>query len=182
MVSTPSITKMNCHECGRLIEVDSHFCQYCGHELPGEEKKVEIEREIASRTKPAVPIIGGLLVIFSSIFVFITIWIVRDMRGETIVRYVSSYYWPDWFLGILAIFGVVGIIGGLSAIMRLSQTLAIIGGILSTFGLGWIIGVVGLVLIAASGKEFRSAVSDFTEPPEAIDSRALEKSTFGWRP
>ena len=170
--------------CGRLIDVESHFCLYCGHGHPGEVRRTDLEREIATRQGPVLPVIGGILIIVSSIFIYVTIWLVLDERDTTGHDWVLSLLedWPDWFLGILAVYGFVGIIGGMSAILRRSQSMAIAGGILSSFGIGMAIGIIGLALVAASEKEFTSVLSDSTESGKEIDSRTLEKSTFGWRP
>jgi len=184
MGSLPTPGMMNCHECGRLIDEESQFCQYCGHELPSEERKTEQERESAAEEKSELPMIGGSLIILSSIFIFVTVGLVLDHRGNSEQEWVGSLLiadWPNWLLGLLAVFGVVGIIGGISAIARKSQELAIVGGLLSSFGIGMVIGVIGLALVAVSEDEFDSAISDYTDLPEEIDSRALEKPGFGWR-
>lgn len=183
MGSLPTPGMMNCHECGRLINEESQFCQYCGHELPSEERKTEQERESAAQEKSELPMIGGLLIILSSILIFVTIGLVLDQRGNSEQEWVGSLIadWPDWFLSLLAIFGVVGIIGGISAIARKSQELAIVGGLLSSFGIGMAIGVIGLALVAVSEDEFDSAISDYTVHSEEIDVRALEKTGFGVR-
>jgi hypothetical protein len=183
MGSLPTPRMMNCHECGRLIDEESQFCQYCGHELPSEELKTEQEREAAAEQRSELPMIGGSLIILSSIFIFVTIWLVLDQRGNSEQEWIGSLIadWRNWFLGLLAVFGVVGIIGGISAVARKSQGLAILGGLLSSFGIGMVIGVIGLALVAVSEDEFQSAISDYTDLPEEIDSRALEKPGFGWR-
>jgi len=173
----------NCLECGRQIDEESHFCQYCGRELPGEEEKVEEEREFGARGKTELPVIGGILIIISSVFVFITVMLVLHQRESNSQEWFGGLIsdWPDWFLAILVIFGVIGIIGGLSSMARKSQALGIVGGIFSSFGVGGAIGVVGLALVAAAEHEFRSALSDYTEPSEMIDSSSFEKPGFGWR-
>jgi len=183
MVSSSMAGMMNCHECGRLIDEDSHFCQYCGREPPGEEKKKEEEREIAAEEKSELPMIGGFLIIISSAFVFLTIWLILDQRGNGQQEWFGTLFanWPDWFLGLLAIFAVMGIIGGISSITRKSQALAIAGGVLSSFGIGMAIGVIGLALVAISEEEFDSALSDYAGISEEIDSKTLDKPGFGWR-
>lgn len=183
MSSVPALSKVNCGECGRLIGAESHFCQYCGRGLPGEEERIEKERETALRERPEMPVIGGALVFISSIFIFVTISLVLDQRHETQQEWLGSLLsdWPDWFLVILAVFGILGIVGSFAAMTRTSQALAIAGGVLSCFGIGMVIGIVGLTLIAASENEFKSALSDLTEPQEEIDDRVLEKPGFGRR-
>jgi len=183
MSSMPAQTSTNCSECGRLIDVESHFCLYCGHELPGEEEKTDLEREVATREKPGLPILGGSFIIASSVFLFVTLYLVMDLENEPSDWWAHSVLdvWPDWLIWLMAIFGIVGIIGGISAMARRSQTLAIVGGLLSSFGIGMVLGIIGLALVAASEKEFKSALTDFTEPQEGIDSRTLDKSTLGWR-
>jgi len=183
MVSSSMAGMINCHECGRPIDEESHFCQYCGHELPGEEKKKDEEREIAAEEKTELPVIGGFLIIMSSIFVFLTIWLILDQRDNSQKEAFGTLFadWPDWFLGLLAIFAVMGIIGGISSIMRKSQALAIAGGVLSSFGIGMAIGVIGLALVAISEEEFDSALSDYSAISEEIDPRTLDTLGFGWR-
>jgi len=183
MGSSPMPGMINCHECGMPIDEESHFCQYCGHELPGEERKKDEERESAAEEKSALPVIGGFLIIISSIFIFLTIWLTLDQRGNSQQEWIWTLIadWPDWFLGLLAIFAIVGIIGGISSITRKSQALAIAGGVLSSFGIGMAIGVLGLVLAAVSEEEFDSALSDYAGIPEEVDRRALNKPGFGVR-
>lgn len=183
MVSSSTARMANCHECGRPIDEESHFCQYCGHELPGEEKKKDEEREIAAEEKTELPVIGGFLIIISSMFMFLTIWLVLDQRGNDQQEWIWILIadWPDWFLGLLAIFAITGVLGGISSIMRKSQALAIAGGVLSSFGIGMAIGVVGLALVAISEDEFESALSDYSAISEEVDSRTLNTLGFGWR-
>ena len=112
MGSSAMVKMMNCHECGRPIEEESHFCQYCGHELPGEEQKKEDERETAGLERPDLPIIGGVFIIISSLSIFFTIWLVLNQRNATSQEWIGALLanWPDWYLGLLGIFGVIGII------------------------------------------------------------------------
>jgi len=181
--SIPLTGMTNCHECGRLVNQESHFCQYCGHDLPSEERKRETELENSRRQRPELPIIGGVLVIISSVFIFVSIWLVLHQRDSSSQEWIGGLLanWPDWYLGLLTIFGIVGIIGGLSSMARKSQELAIAGALLSCFGIGMAIGVIGLALIAVSEDEFKSSLSDHTERPEDIESRALNRPGFGWR-
>lgn len=183
MDSVPTRALTHCGECGRAIGQESHFCKYCGHVLPDEERKKVDELETALRRRPELPIIGGVFIIISSVFIFITIALVLHQRELSSQEWLGGLLsdWPDWYLGLIAIFGIVGMVGGVSALARRSQMLSVAGGILSCFGIGMVIGLIGLALVAASEDEFSSSLSDYTEHPGEIDSRALDGPGFGWR-
>jgi len=184
MESSPMPGKINCSECGRLIDGESEFCQFCGFAVPDEEKKKETERELAAEEESFLPILGGILIIISSVMLFATTLIIGNIREN----YAGDIWivdalldWPEWAMVILMGFAVVGMFGGISAMLRKSQVFALVGGTLSCFGFGFAIGVVGLLLVAVSEDQFGSQLSDLTELPGTIEDRTLEKPGFGWR-
>jgi len=181
--SSIGLNVVRCDECGRIVDKDSYFCQYCGDEIVGDEDLVA-ERRSAEEEKSFMPVLGGILMVVSAFFVFWTIVLINDY-GD---RYMGDVWllhfmgrWPDWSLIVLGFFGVAAILGGVSAIMRKSQVAAVFGGMLSVFGLGFPIGLVGLLMVAVSGDKFESRLSDLTEMPEEIEEGGLQKSALGWR-
>ncbi len=180
MESSSSPRLVNCEECGRVIEEDSHFCQYCGHEKAGEEAKVEEERLTSQMEKPLLPFAGGVLIIVASILLFYTVLISRSGSEDGRVSWylTTVYAWPVWFQLLMAISGVMGLIGGISALLRRSQVIALIGAALSTLGIGAPLGLIGLLLVAVSEHQFASELADFTRPVETIETRRIEGMEF----
>ena len=167
----------NCEQCGRVIEEESRYCQYCGYEKPGEETKVVEERRRVQIETPLLPVAGGLLIIISSMLLFYTVWVSRSgPPGEGVSSWFLGviYSWPVWYQTLMVVSGIMGVIGGLSAIFKRSQVIALIGAGLSGLGIGAPLGLIGLLLVAMSEHQFDSELADFTMPVETIKTRRIE--------
>lgn len=154
---------VNCGECGRLNEPAARHCQYCGNVL--------IRRQsVPQRLSTPMPIVGGLLLIASTV---LTLW------GIVIGLNEDGYFWdyysllgfiglPDWLLLVHGVLAVLGLVGGFSAIMRKHFGLAFVGGLCGAIGLGIGVGVAGLIFIVVSSEEFESRgfMQEPTSAPE----------------
>lgn len=171
----------NCEECGRVIEEDSHFCRFCGREKTGDEAKVEEERRISEMEKPLLPLAAGVLIIISSLLLLYTVWVSRTGPVDHWIAtwFINVVYsWPLWFQILMVLSAVMGIIGGLSALFRRSQVIALIGAALSSLGMGAPLGLIALLLVAVSEHQFDSELADFTRSSESLESRRIEGFEF----
>jgi hypothetical protein len=154
----------SCISCGRPIDFSANVCPYCGYDY---------RSPLAAGPPPAKrsgsPVAGGALVIIAGILAlanavtFLT-YGVADLEA-TGVELPSGVTWED-LLGILRgcgvleiILGAVAILGGVFAIQRRHFGLAVAGALMGMFGFGLtvgaVLGLIGLILIAISRKEFR---------------------------
>ena len=105
-----------------------------------------------ARPNPTLPLAGGVLVLVASILSLL--WYLIEW----------SWFWDFFFdtttcFAIAITFAVLGIIGGLLAIMRRVLPMAIIGAVFSMisvafFGVSFVLGLVGLILIAIGYNAF----------------------------
>ena len=168
---------MNCENCGRVIEEDSRFCQYCGFDKSGEDAKVVEEKRVAKQEQSLLPLAAGILIIIASFLLLYTVWISRSesVHEGSVSWYLSVVYaWPLWFQILMVISAVMGFVGGLSALFRRSQVVAFIGAALSALGFGAPLGLIGLLLVAVSEHQFDSELADFTKPLETIETRRID--------
>lgn len=167
----------NCEECGRVIEEDSHFCRFCGREKTGDEVKVEEERLTSEMEKPLLPLAAGVLIIIASLLLLYTVWVSRTGSHEqgTVTWFMGIVYsWPLWFQILMVLSAVMGFVGGVSALFRRSQVIALIGAALSSLGMGAPLGLIALLLVAVSEHQFDSELADFTRSSESLESRRIE--------
>jgi hypothetical protein len=155
-----------CRSCGRRIPPRDGFCFYCG-------KPNSILEETSVITGgPGMSKIGGAFLIVSAMFSLISIPIILNIfRNDNLDGNQFDYFLRiafsgllsntvDYVLGALAIFAVISIIGGLSAIVGGSYTWAFVGGLASVFSVAGIIGLAGLILITTSKNDFESSHKD----------------------
>jgi hypothetical protein len=103
------------------------------------------------------PVVGGVLIVIGALVgivsgailmwggaMFLSIPMVGDAMGGILAT-----------CGIiLLIFGIIGLLGGIFAMMRRLWGLAILGGIFALISGYFILGLIGLILVAISKKEF----------------------------
>ena len=88
----------------------------------------------------------------------------------------------DFILALSAvtiIFGVVTVVGGVFALKRASFALALMGGLLSVFGMGMVLGLAGLLCIVSSKASFGRygpAEIGWPSPPIIQPRRGSESS------
>jgi len=139
----------HCPECGNSIGHGARFCMHCGGSAYNTLMEQVTHRSI-------FPTVGGLLIIAGAAFNFVTAWYVNEITVDY-GRYPSLssvYHLTMVFTVLLGVLGVVSLLGGLAALSRRDFTLAIAGGIASCFSVGTLVGLAGLLIVAASKDEF----------------------------
>lgn len=142
-----------CVQCGKPIAQDANVCPYCG-------KDYRVQAAPAAKKKTVMPLVGGILIVVggvlallagiglvASVGAFDSLMLV-DVEGVDMLEDLLTA------CGILfIIFGLVGLLGGVFAIMRKHFGLAILGGIFALFG--WFLpALIGLILVGMSKEEF----------------------------
>ncbi|MEW5748485.1 MAG: zinc ribbon domain-containing protein [Candidatus Thermoplasmatota archaeon] len=142
-----------CVQCGKPIAQDANVCPYCG-------KDYRVQAAPAAKKKTVMPLVGGILIVVggvlallagiglvASVGAFDSLMIV-DVEGVDMLEDLLTA------CGILfIIFGLIGLLGGVFAIMRKHFGLAILGGIFALFG--WFLpALIGLILVGMSKEEF----------------------------
>lgn len=106
--------------------------------------------------KTSKPVAGGVLIIIGALIGIATggllaagssILIPISIPGLSAILLVCGVIW--------LILSLIGLMGGIFAIQRSHFGLAILGGIFSLLFGGFIFGLIGLILVAISKKEFR---------------------------
>jgi hypothetical protein len=152
-MGTPPGAGRKCVACGRDIAMDANVCQYCGHDY-------RAQPAAAPKEKSWLPVVGGVLILIGGILEIIAgaslIWSGGVLEGLMPVD-VEGFEAVQDFLtmcgAIFVILGLIGVLGGIFAILRKSFALAILGGI---FALpGWFLpALIGIILVAISKKDF----------------------------
>ena len=139
----------NCTSCGRAIAWDANVCQYCG-------KDYREGAQVAPKKHSVMPLIGGVFIIIAGVIeiyygaVLITggqFFADMPVIGDTMTDILTICG------AILAILGLVAILGGAFALMRKHFGLAILGGVLGLPGF-FIFALIGLILVAVAKEEF----------------------------
>lgn len=135
----------NCVSCGRTISWDANVCPYCGHDYRMQMMGAPVKKQ------SSMPVIGGVLILVSGLLEMIAGGVF--IGGGSIL--------VDFGGGVLAacgaiffVLGVIAILGGIFAIQRKHFGFSILGGILSLGGF-FILGLIGLILVAVSRDEFQ---------------------------
>jgi len=114
--------------------------------------------------KTMLPVAGGIMLIIAGI-ISISFWAFIAFLGGAVGSLVPIG--GGVLAGILLVCGIIGIVlslitllGGVMGFMRKMWGLALVGGILGLFTLGWyflgsLLSLIGLILIAISRKEFQ---------------------------
>jgi hypothetical protein len=165
------IIEETCPSCRHTVTQGTAVCPNCGFQIREEPKPAltpkaappKAERVQQFTEKAAF---GGWLILISGILAVITgIYMVID--PETFVELYTGIgytFSTDVMVGagvMALIFGIVAIAGGLAALKKRSWGLAVIGGFLGfiasgAFFLGTLLGLIGLILVAVSKREFKS--------------------------
>jgi len=114
----------------------------------------------AMKPKTWKPVLGGVLILIGGLLV--VLWGVGLIGAIDALDFVMPVELDAWDMlsdlvkacgAIMIVLGLIGVLGGIFAIMRKAFGLAIVGGILALPGFG-IFALVGLVLVAISKDEF----------------------------
>jgi hypothetical protein len=144
-VEPSDIKQRRCIECGRPISWDAFVCSYCGHDY-------------RARSKPGSEgylVTGSVLTIVAGILSVLLLAVVVDQAGGLSTEGTT-------LVTISAMCSVIGVIGGLAALMRRWFPLAVLGAVCAIFGPAFFFAIPGLALIATSASRFK----DFERPPE----------------
>ncbi len=142
-----------CVQCGKPIAQDANVCPYCG-------KDYRVQAAPAAKKKTVMPLVGGILIVVGGVLALLAgiglVASVGAFDSLMIVDVEGVDMLEDLFTacGILfIIFGLIGVLGGVFAIMRKHFGLAILGGIFALFG--WFLpALIGLILVGMSKEEF----------------------------
>jgi len=124
---------------------DANVCPYCGHDY-----RATMAGAPQQKKESAMPLIGGILIILSSLGYF---------AGGGILAAGSAFFmdvgggWGVLCGVVLIVLGIISLMGGIFAVQRKNFALALIGGI---FVVPSILGLIGLILVAVSKDEFKS--------------------------
>ena len=123
---------------------DANVCPYCGHDY-----RATMAGAPAQKKESAMPLIGGILIIIASLGYF---GIGALIAGGSAFAIDVGGGWGIMCGAVLIILGIIALLGGVFALQRKNFALALIGGI---FVVPSILGLIGLILVAASKDEFK---------------------------
>ena len=161
----PPPTIRYCISCGRAIDFNANVCSYCGHDYSG---RGQIPFSLPPVRKSASPVIGGILVLIAGLLALVNVAEIMSLSEADYLNsgrsLPSGVTWDD-VMGILQacaaieiFFGIIAVVGGIFAIRRKSFGLAVGGAVMGMLGLGlgvgFILGLIGLILIAISKNDF----------------------------
>jgi len=143
----------NCVQCGRSIPMEANVCQYCGHDY-------RIQAGPPAKKKTALPLVGGILILVGGLLALLAgIGLVAGVGAFDSVMLVDVEgvgMLEDILTAcgvIFLILGLIGILGGVFALMRKHFGLAILGGVFALAG--WFLpALIGLILVGMSKDEF----------------------------
>ena len=151
----------NCISCGRPIDFNANVCPYCGYDY-----RMPMTMGPPPVRKSGTPVAGGVLVVIAGILAlangfFYLAFTTSDLTGISLPPEISLEDVENIVrvCGVIEIiFGVVAIFGGIFAFQRKHFGLAILGSVMGMLGLGFtiggLLGLIGLILVAISRKEF----------------------------
>ncbi len=136
--------------------MDANVCQHCGHDF-----RAPAEGPAPPKKKTVMPVIGGVLIMVGGLIALM--WglaligtmdtldsmVPVDVEGMDMLEDLVNTCGA-----ILVICGLIGVLGGIMGILRKSFGLAIVGGIFALPGF-FILGLIGLILVAISKEEFK---------------------------
>jgi predicted nucleic acid-binding Zn ribbon protein len=142
-----------CVQCGKPIAQDANVCPYCG-------KDYRVQAAPAAKKKSVMPLVGGILILVGGVLALLAgiglVASVGAFDALTIVDVEGVDMFNDLLTAcgiIFIILGLVGVLGGVFALMRKHFGLAILGGVFALAG--WFIpALIGLILVGMSKDEF----------------------------
>jgi len=136
----------HCVGCGRVISWGANVCQYCGHDF-------RPKPQGSKKTSDAdVLLVGGILSILAGIVSIMLVAVINlEGAGPSFEEMLIS--------AMIYVFAVMGVIGGLSSLSRVSYPLSVFGAACSIFGPGFFFGIPALVLTARTSNMFEKTAS-----------------------
>ncbi len=156
--------KRKCTWCGREVNAGVYLCPFCGKNPWGpwgRDARQEALYEAQNQDYPSTDAsgsltAGGVLAIIAGVLA-LGQGLLYSIIGSTFTLLPGSDYLCICG-GIDALFGVISILGGISALKRSRWALALFGAILGMLGFGLLIGallgLIAVILIAMSRNEF----------------------------
>ena len=162
------IIEETCPSCRRGVKQGTATCPNCGfkiREKPPSSRPAE-DRFLAEERAKERAGYAGTLIIISGVLALMT-GLSMIIYPDPFISWYSQMFidlTSDFIMiwgAIMLIFAIIAILGGIRAIQRRSWPLAAAGGLLGFiasggFFLGSIFGLIGLILVAVSKREFRS--------------------------
>ncbi len=145
---------MKCPHCGIENENSAKTCILCGLSL------VQMEEPAlgANRGRSRVSVGGGLIVLSGILGILNGVYFIAPGSlglDPTTITWIGD---PVTFGYLTIAAAMVGVVGGLSSLQRTAYPLCVAGGFLAAlslgFTIGFFVGLVGMVLVGSSRKEF----------------------------
>ena len=159
MASTDEGSSRLCVSCGRSIAMDANVCQHCGHDFRA---PAPVEKK-----KTALPVIGGALILIAGILGLVVGGVMLAIDADDLDQWGIDVVGVTDIVediltacgAILVVLSLITALGGVFGIMRKHWGIAVVGGVLGLFvigpfGLGSVLALIGLILVAVSRKEF----------------------------
>jgi len=157
-------TTRNCVKCGKSIAFDANVCPYCGHDY----RAVMAGPAAAPHEKGMLSLVGGIMILISGIIGLAIGGLLLAINTSDFDQFgLGSIGGLDDTLhnillvcgAIFVILGLIAVVGGFFGIRRQHFGLVILGGVLGLFtigpyGLGSLLALVGLILVAVGKKDF----------------------------
>ena len=142
---------MFCPKCGKEIAGSPAFCPHCGTRLgPGQ-----------AANKPKLSVIAGVLDIIGGglglltglglLIFFAIVFNVAAVEDDILYGFFYAVLVPCFL--VIAVGGVMAIVGGIYALKRKNWPVALIGAIAAALGMG-VLGIAALVLTVLAKDEF----------------------------
>jgi ribosomal protein L40E len=159
-VAVPQEATKKCNWCGTYNKTSASVCSKCGRDpyriTPYDAGTAWEPPQESPNT--STPLIGGILAIIAGILALGqgVIYVLADQIAITLGYDIGGFICACGGIDIL--FGLASLVGGIFAIQRKHFALALIGAILGMLGLGLVIGfllgLIAVIMIAISRVEF----------------------------
>lgn len=150
-----------CNWCGEQNKWSANFCTKCGkdpHAQPFPQDYLSGTPVIESPRRSGLPIAGGIFSILAGLLGIAQGLLSLATESMVVSLGLSGTGYLCVCGGLSLIFGLAGFGGGVFAVQRKNFTLAFVGAILGMlafgFVIGFILGLIGVILIAVSKEEF----------------------------